>query len=63
MNGLLIVDDEEGVRRALQKALSKENYQIYQAGDGNEAIGVVRDKPCRRWPPSAASILILRASC
>ncbi len=45
MNGLLIVDDEEGVRRALQKALSKENYQIYQAGDGHEAIGVVRDKP------------------
>jgi class 3 adenylate cyclase len=45
MNGLLIVDDEEGVRRALQKALSKENYQIYQAGDGREAIGVVRDKP------------------
>ena len=45
MNGLLIVDDEEGVRRALQKALGKENYQIFQAGDGHEAIGVVRDKP------------------
>ncbi len=26
MNGLLIVDDEEGVRRAVQKALGKENY-------------------------------------
>ncbi len=45
MNGLLIVDDEEGVRRALNKALGKENYQIYLAGDGNEAISIVRDKP------------------
>lgn len=45
MNGLLIVDDEEGVRRALNKALGKEDYQIYLAGDGNEAITIVRDKP------------------
>jgi DNA-binding NtrC family response regulator len=44
MNGLLIVDDEEGVRRALHKALAKENYQIYAVGDGNEAIDLVKQK-------------------
>ena len=44
MNGLLIVDDEEGVRRALQKALSKENYQIFSASDGTEAIAVVKQR-------------------
>src|SRR5512141_2269393 len=44
MNGLLIVDDEEGVRRALHKALSKENYQIYSAGDGHEAIALVKQR-------------------
>src|SRR5512135_1039571 len=45
MNGLLIVDDEEGVRRALHKALSKENYQIYSVGDGHEAIALVKERP------------------
>jgi class 3 adenylate cyclase len=44
MNGLLIVDDEEGVRRALHKALAKENYQIYSVGDGNEAIDLVKQR-------------------
>ncbi len=45
MNGLLVVDDEEGVRRALQKALSRENYSIFQATNGHEAIEVVKQQP------------------
>jgi class 3 adenylate cyclase len=45
MNGLLIVDDEEGVRRALQKALSRENYSIFQATNGQDAIDVVKQQP------------------
>ena len=45
MNGLLIVDDEEGVRRALQKALGRDNYDIYQATSGQEAIEIVKQKP------------------
>jgi adenylate cyclase len=44
MNGLLIVDDEEGVRRALHKALAKENYQIYSASDGTEAIALFKQR-------------------
>src|SRR5512143_2986702 len=45
MNGLLVVDDEEGVRRALQKALGKENYEVFTAPSGNEAIRIVKDHP------------------
>jgi adenylate cyclase len=43
MNGLLVVDDEEGVRRAVQKALGKENYEVFTAPNGNEAITLVKD--------------------
>ncbi len=45
MNGLLIVDDEEGVRRAVQKAMGKENYVVFTAPGGSEAIRIVQDHP------------------
>ena len=45
MNGLLIVDDEEGVRRAVQKAMGKENYVVFTAPNGSEAIRIVKDHP------------------
>ena len=45
MNGLLIVDDEEGVRRAVQKAMGKENYVVFTAAGGSEAIRIVQDHP------------------
>ena len=45
MNGLLIVDDEEGVRRAVQKAMGKENYVVFTAPSGSEAIRIVEDHP------------------
>jgi adenylate cyclase len=45
MNGLLVVDDEEGVRRAVQKALGRENYEVFLAPNGNEAIAIVKDHP------------------
>ncbi len=45
MHGLLVVDDEEGVRRAVQKALGKENYEVFTAPSGNEAIRIVKDHP------------------
>ncbi|MDO9529622.1 MAG: adenylate/guanylate cyclase domain-containing protein [Syntrophales bacterium] len=43
MTGLLIVDDEEGVRRALKKVLAKDGYKILLAENGMEAINIVRD--------------------
>jgi adenylate cyclase len=45
MNGLLVVDDEEGVRRAVQKALGKENYDVFTAPSGSEAIMIVKGHP------------------
>ena len=43
MTGLLIVDDEEGVRRSLKKVLVKDGYKILLAENGMEAIDIVRD--------------------
>ena len=43
MISLLIVDDEEGVRRSLKKVLEKSGYMILLAENGKEAINIVRD--------------------
>ena len=37
--------DREGVRRAVQKALGKENYELFTAPNGDEAIRIVKDHP------------------
>ena len=42
MVGLLVVDDEEGVRRSLKKVLEKDGYAVYLAEDGEKAIATVR---------------------
>jgi len=43
MAGVLIVDDEEGVRRSLKKALGAEGYSMYFAANGSEALNIVRE--------------------
>jgi len=43
MVDLMVVDDEEGVRRSLKKVLEREGYRIILAGNGQEAIGIVRE--------------------
>ncbi|MDI9569957.1 MAG: adenylate/guanylate cyclase domain-containing protein [Pseudomonadota bacterium] len=40
---VLIVDDEEGVRRSLRKVLERERYGILAAENGREAIEIVKD--------------------
>ncbi|MED3719308.1 response regulator, partial [Geobacillus stearothermophilus] len=35
---ILVVDDEERIRRLLRMYLERENYVIDEAGDGNEAL-------------------------
>ncbi len=47
MTGLLVVDDEEGVRRSLKKVLAKEGYAVSLAEGGDQALEIVRDDPHR----------------
>jgi adenylate cyclase len=42
MNSLMVVDDEEGVRRSLKKVLERDGYRIILAGNGEEALSIVR---------------------
>jgi len=44
MNGLLVVDDEEGVRRSLKRVLERDGYDISLAEKGNEAVDIVRER-------------------
>lgn len=43
MTGLLFIDDEEGVRRSLTRALKKEPYRLYAAEDGHRGIAIVKE--------------------
>jgi adenylate cyclase len=42
MIGLIIADDEEGVRRSLSKVLERDGYLIFPAANGEEAIRIVQ---------------------
>ena len=42
MNGLLFIDDEEGIRRSIVRALEKESYEVFTAGNGNNGIDVLK---------------------
>ncbi|HAJ26865.1 MAG TPA: two-component system response regulator, partial [Syntrophus sp. (in: bacteria)] len=40
---VLVVDDEEGVRRSLKKVLERDHYSILLAESGEEAIEIVQE--------------------
>ncbi len=42
MNGLMVVDDEEGVRRSLKRVLERDGYRIVLAKNGEEALSIIR---------------------
>ncbi len=42
MNDLMVVDDEEGVRRSLKKVLERDGYRIILAENGEEALSIIR---------------------
>ncbi len=42
--GILFIDDEEGVRRSVKRALKREPYNIYTAIDGREGIDFVKGR-------------------
>ena len=39
---IMVVDDEEDVRETFRLLLEEENYNVIEAGDGEEAINVLR---------------------
>jgi adenylate cyclase len=42
MNDLMVIDDEEGVRRSLKKVLEKDGYRILLAESGEDALSIIR---------------------
>ena len=47
MASILIIDDEEDIRDALQMVLERAGYEVRVASDGNEAIELQREKPAQ----------------
>src|SRR2546425_6448096 len=39
---ILVVDDEEPIRNALKKFLTQQQYEVYAAGSGDEALQQLR---------------------
>ena len=42
---MLVVDDDASVRRFLEMLLSEAGYAVALAGDGEEAVGMCRERP------------------
>jgi two-component system response regulator MprA len=42
---ILVVDDEQAVREALDRALRLEGYEVDLAGDGSEALAMIAKRP------------------
>ncbi len=47
MEGLLFIDDEEGVRRSVARALKREPYPVLTAENGRQGVCVVEEDPAR----------------
>ncbi|MFQ5799208.1 MAG: response regulator, partial [Bacteroidota bacterium] len=44
MSTILVIDDDESIRRTLQKVLTKENYTVLTAANGGEGIQLVEQE-------------------
>lgn len=43
--GILVIDDEDGIRRSLTRILREEGYSVSVASNGNEALALIRMNP------------------
>lgn len=47
MNNLLFIDDEEGIRRSVSRALRRSVYSVHTAASGTEGVALVKEAPER----------------
>lgn len=45
MAKLLIIDDEKSIRKTLREILEYEKYQVDEAADGAEGLGLIQKTP------------------
>ncbi len=45
MHGLLFIDDEEGIRRSVSRALQRSRYEVFLARSGDEGIDWLKQHP------------------
>ena len=45
MARILVIDDEDRIRRLLRRALEMEGHQVLEAREGNEGLQVIRTTP------------------
>jgi DNA-binding response OmpR family regulator len=43
---ILVVDDDDGIRRGLRRWLMRKGYEVVDARDGREAIRLFKEQPC-----------------
>ncbi len=65
MANILVIDDEEGVRRAICKVLVREGHEVFEAPDGKVALDLVQDDPpdlviCDLFMPEMDGVEVLR---
>ena len=44
-NTILVVDDEQRMRKLVRDFLTKQNFRVLEAADGEEAVDVFMDPP------------------
>lgn len=42
---ILVADDDPDIRDVLKLTLAEENYEVIEAGDGDEALKIISAKP------------------
>ena len=65
MANILVIDDEEAVRRVICKVLVRERHEVFEAPDGKVALDLMRDNPpdlviCDLFMPEMDGVEVLR---